>query len=261
MLRSRLSVCLLINDGALVKSTMFKNYKYVGDPLNAVRIFNELNVDEIIVLDIGATKNSKDPDFDLISNISSQCRMPLCYGGGIRDINTIMKLISLGVEKVALGSSSFIFPDLIREASDMIGSQSVVAVLDVARTRFTKRLTCKYLNGKRDSRKDPLEAAKLFTSLGAGEIILQSIDNDGTLNGYDRSIIEIVKKQLNFPITVLGGASSYENIKEISDKFGPLGVSAGSVFVFEGIHRAVLLNYPSKKEKILMTNSFNSQQK
>ena len=134
-------------------------------------------------------------------------------------------------------------------------------MLDVERTRFTKRLTCKYLNGKKDSRKDPLEAAKLFTSLGAGEILLQSIDNDGTLNGYDRSIIEIVKKQINYPVTILGGASSYENIKEISDTYGPLGVSAGSVFIFEGIHRAVLLNYPSKKEKILMTNSFNLKQK
>jgi len=254
MLRSRLSVCLLINNGALVKSINFKNYKYVGDPLNAVRIFNELNVDEIIILDIGATRQNKTPDFDLISNISSQCRMPLCYGGGVKDIKTILKLISLGIEKVALGTSLFINPDLIKKASDIVGSQSVVAVLDVTRTRFRKRLTCKYLNGKKDSRKNPFEAAKLFTSLGAGEILLQSIDNDGTLNGYDRSIIKIVKNNINFPITVLGGASSYENIKEISNAYGPLGVSAGSLFVFEGIHRAVLINYPSQREKIAITS-------
>ncbi len=253
MLRSRLSVCLLINEGALVKSTKFKNFKYVGDPLNAVRIFNELNVDELIILDISATRNNKPPDFDLISNISSQCRMPLCYGGGIKDINTIVNLISLGIEKVALGSSCFMQPNLIKQASEIVGSQSVVAVIDVARTRFTKRLICRFLNGKKDSRKDPLEAAKLFTSLGAGEILLQSIDNDGTLKGFDRSILESVKKELNYPITVLGGASSYENIKEISDAYGPLGVSAGSVFVFEGIHKAVLINYPAKEEKILMT--------
>ena len=231
MLRSRLSVCLLINEGALVKSTKFKNFKYVGDPLNTVRIFNELNIDELIILDISATRNNKPPDFDLISNISSQCRMPLCYGGGIKDINTIVNLISLGIEKVALGSSSFIYPNLIKEASEIVGSQSVVAVLDVARTRFTKRLTCKFLNGKKDSRKDPLEAAKFFTSLGAGEILLQSIDNDGTLKGFDRSIVESVKKDFNYPLTILGGASSYENIKEISDAYGPLGVSAGSVFI------------------------------
>ena len=151
MLRTRLSPCLLIKDGALVKSVNFKQHKYVGDPLNAVRIFNELYVDEIIILDISATKNKKKPNFELISNISSQCRMPLCYGGGINDLETILKLVSLGVEKVAIGTAAFINPELIKKASEKVGTQSIVAILDVTKLDF-KRLTCKYMNGKKDSK-------------------------------------------------------------------------------------------------------------
>ena len=149
MLRSRLSPCLLIKDGALVKSINFSNYKYVGDPLNAVRIFNELYVDEIIILDIGASKNNRKPDFELISNISSQCRMPLCYGGGINDLDTIQRLISLGIEKVAIGKSSFDNPELISKASRLVGSQSIVCCLDIAKSRFSRRLSCRFLNGKK----------------------------------------------------------------------------------------------------------------
>ena len=253
MLRTRLSPCLLLKDGALVKSVNFKQHKYVGDPLNTVRIFNELYVDEIIILDISATKNKKKPDFELISNISSQCRMPLCYGGGISDLETILKLVSLGVEKVAIGTSAFKNPDLIKQASEKVGSQSIVAILDVTRTRFSKRLTCKYMNGKKDSKMNPIEAAKKFIKQGAGEILVQSIDNDGTMNGYDENLIKTFIENINYPVTVLGGASSYENIKKISDAFGPLGISAGSIFVFHGIHRAVLINYPSKNKKSFLT--------
>ena len=215
MLRSRLSPCLLINNGALVKSIRFKDYKYIGDPLNAVRIFNELFVDEIIILDISASKNNNPPDFELISDISSQCRMPLCYGGGIKDMETIVKLIGLGVEKIALGSILFSKPDLIKKASEILGSQSVVAVLDIAKSKFRKRFTCKYLNGKKDSKMDPINAANKFISLGAGEILLQSIDRDGTLCGFDKNLIQSVANKINCPLTVLGGASSYENLKDI----------------------------------------------
>ena len=253
MLRSRLSPCLLIKDGALVKSRQFKDFKYVGDPLNAVRIFNELYVDEVIILDISATKENKEPDFELISNISSQCRMPLCYGGGVKNLETIIKLISLGVEKVAIGTSAFKNPKIIEEASKVIGSQSVVVVLDVAKSRFRRNLTCKYLNGSKDSRKSPIEASHYFTNLGAGEILLQSIERDGTLQGYDKKLISLLKENISCPITVLGGGASYENISEISYTFGPIGISAGSLFVFQGIHRAVLINYPTKKEKQSIT--------
>lgn len=254
MLRSRLSPCLLINDGALVKSIKFGNYKYIGDPLNAVRIFNELCVDEIIILDISATKQKKSPDFELISNISSQCRMPLCYGGGINDLETIIKLISLGVEKLAIGTSAFTNTKLIEEASKVVGSQSIVVVLDIAKSRFRKQLTCKYSNGRKNAKINPLEAAKLFTQLGAGEILIQSIDSDGTLQGFNMNLINLMTKNINYPVTVLGGASSYENIKEVSDSFGPIGISAGSLFVFQGVHRAVLLNYPTRDEKIIITS-------
>ena len=254
MLRSRLSPCLLIKEGALVKSINFKNFKYVGDPLNAVRIFNELYVDEIIILDIDATQNNRKPDFKLISNISSQCRMPLCYGGGINDLDTILELISLGVEKVALGTSAFTNPELIRDAALKIGSQSVVVVLDIGKSRFSKKLTCKYLNGRKNAKKDPLEAANYFNKLGAGEILIQSIERDGTLEGFDKELIKSLTNNINYPVTVLGGASSYENIKEISENFGPIGISAGSLFVFQGVHKAVLINYPNLEEKKGMTS-------
>ena len=179
--------------------------------------------------------------------------MPLCYGGGINDLETILKLVSLGVEKVAIGTSAFINPDLIKQASEKVGSQSLVAILDVTKTRFSKRLTCKYMNGKKDSKMNPIEAAKNFIKQGAGEILVQSIDNDGTMNGYDEDLIKTFMDNINYPVTVLGGASSYENIKKISDNFGPLGISAGSIFVFQGIHKAVLINYPSKNEKLFLT--------
>mgnify|MGYP001239916235 CR=1 FL=1 len=259
MLRSRLSPCLLINDGALVKSINFSNYKYVGDPLNAVRIFNELYVDEIIILDISASRNNKQPDFDLISNISSQCRMPLCYGGGIKDLDTIQKLISLGIEKVAIGKSSFDNPKLIEKASKLVGSQSIVCCLDIARSRFSKRLSCRYLNGKKDSRKHPILAANELINLGAGEIIFQSIENDGKKCGYDQYLIRSLVENINYPVTILGGASSYENIREISDNFGPIGISAGSIFVFQGIHSAVLINYPDSNEKKRLTTAKNQK--
>ena len=179
--------------------------------------------------------------------------MPLCYGGGINDLETILKLVSLGVEKVAIGTAAFINPELIKQASEKVGTQSIVAILDVTKTRFSKRLTCKYMNGKKDSKMNPIEAAKNFIKQGAGEILVQSIDNDGTMNGYDEDLIKTFMDNINYPVTVLGGASSYENIKKISDSFGPLGISAGSIFVFHGIHKAVLINYPSKNEKIFLT--------
>ena len=254
MLRSRLTPCLLINNGALVKSIRFKDYKYIGDPLNAVRIFNELFVDEIIILDISATKYNRGPDFELISDISSQCRMPLCYGGGIKDLGTIVKLIGLGVEKIALGSVLFTNPDLIKKASEILGSQSVVAVLDVEKSRFRKRSTCKYLNATKDSKLTPIQAANKFISMGAGEILLQSIDKDGTLTGFDEKLIESLFYKINCPLTVLGGAASYENIKKMAYNYGPIGISAGSLFVFQGIHKAVLINYPDRNEKITFTS-------
>jgi len=249
MLRPRLIPCLLVQNGGLVKTVNFANPKYVGDPINAVRIFNEKEVDELVVLDIDATIKRDEPDYQLISHLASECRMPLCYGGGVQTVTQIEKIISLGVEKVAVSSAVIENPKLISDAAIRVGSQSLVVVIDVRKTGLLCRHEVVTHNGSRRTGLNPVEFASYMAELGAGEIVINSVDRDGEMKGYDLDLVEQVRQKINLPLTVLGGAGSLDDFRGLIDRFGLIGAAAGSLFVFKGKYRAVLINYPNRAEK------------
>ena len=248
MLRPRVIPCLLVKNGGLVKTVGFGKPKYVGDPINAVRIFNEKAVDEIFVADIDATVLGKEPDYGLVEKLAVECRMPLCYGGGVRSVEQAERLISMGVEKVALSSAALADPTLVTRMANVVGSQSVVTVLDVRREKGGAPMVFTH-NGQRPVRRSATDAAKLMADSGAGEIIVNSIDNDGAMQGYDMPLIADVLAAVSVPVTALGGAGSLQHIKSLVERFGIVGAAAGSLFVFKGVYRAVLINYPSRTEK------------
>ena len=249
MLRPRITPCLLIKDHGLVKTRQFKEPKYVGDPINAVRIFNEKEVDEIMVVDIDASVQQCEPDYTLIKNLAAECRMPLCYGGGVKSVNQVERIIALGVEKVAISSAALEDPQLINSSAKVVGNQSVVVVLDVMRDPKTGKWEIFTHNATRATKRDPVDTAKQMEQLGAGEIILNSINRDGMMNGYDLELVQSVRKSVGVPMTVLGGAGSLKDIQALFASFGILGAAAGSLFVFKGVYRAVLINYPSRADK------------
>lgn len=249
MLRPRLIPCLLVQNGGLVKTRKFGDPKYVGDPINAVRIFNEKEVDELVVLDIDATRLGREPNYEMIANLAVECRMPLCYGGGVTTSAQVEKIIGLGVEKVALSAAAAADPQLIAEAAAKVGSQSIVVVLDVKRTGLLKRYEVVTHNGSRRSGLDPAEFAASVEAAGAGEIVVNSVDNDGEMTGYDRDLIAKIREAVSLPMTVLGGAGSLEDIERLYAEHGVIGAAAGSLFVFKGKYRAVLINYPNRAEK------------
>lgn len=248
MLRPRIIPSLLLHDNGLVKTVNFKNGKYVGDPINAVKIFNEKEVDELAVFDIDATVLNKEPDYVLIEKLASQSRMPLCYGGGVKTVEQAQRIFGLGIEKIALSSAIVQRPELITEIADRVGSQSVIVVLDVK-----KKLLGGYEvythNGKKSTGLNPFKFVEEAERLGAGEIIINSIDHDGVMKGYDMNLIDKVREKISLPMTVLGGAGSLDDIGKVINKHGVIGVAAGSLFVFKGIYKAVLINYPKRSEK------------
>lgn len=248
MLAPRLIPCLLVHNKGLVKSRKFGDHKYVGDPINAVRIFNEKEVDELIVLDIDASKNKLEPDYSMIAHLAAECRMPLCYGGGINSVEQAKKIFSLGVEKIAISSSAIKQPDLVSRIAEQVGNQSVVVVIDVKKKLFGGYEVVTE-NGKKGSGYDPVEFAIDVQNRGAGEIVLQSVDNDGMQNGYDLNLIDKVRQQVHIPMTVIGGAGSIDHFEQVVQKHGIIGLAAGSFFVFKGKFRAVLISYPSPDEK------------
>ena len=248
MLRPRLIPCLLVRDQGLVKTIRFKDERYVGDPINAVRIFNEKEVDELVVLDIDATRDSREPDYRMIEGLAAECNMPLCYGGGVKTPEQVLRIVGLGVEKVALSSAAVENPSLITAAAEYVGNQSVVVVLDVKKRmlgRYEIRTHC----GQRKTGLCPVEFAARLEDLGAGEVVINSIDNDGRMEGYDLSLIAKVREATGLPLTVLGGAGSLDDIAGVVREHGVIGVAAGSLFVFKGTYRAVLINYPNRQEK------------
>ena len=249
MLRPRLIPCLLVRNHGLVKTVNFKNGKYVGDPINAVRIFNEKEVDELIVLDIDATREHREPDYILIEHLAEECRMPLCYGGGIKTAEQARRISGLGVEKVALSSSAVENPQLVSDAAACLGNQSVVAVLDVKKRTTGTGYDVWIFNGEKNTGMNPMELGCQLERLGAGEIVVNSIDNDGVMKGYDQSLAEEMRRLIHVPLTILGGAGSLQDIRGLFDKFGAIGAAAGSLFVFKGVYRAVLINYPNRAEK------------
>ncbi len=262
MLYPRIIPCLLVHKKGLVKTTKFKEPKYVGDPINAVKIFNEKEVDEIIVVDIDASRQEKEPDYQLIENLAIECRMPLCYGGGIKNVEQAQRIFSLGVEKIAISSAAISNPSLITEMAERVGRQSVVVVLDVKKRLLGGKYEIYTHNGMRATGIDPIIFAKQAEELGAGEIVINSIDQDGMMKGYDHSLINKIREVISIPLTVLGGAGSLEDIGQIIQQHGIIGVAAGSLFVFKGKFRAVLINYPVPFEKKnLLTNYFTKNWK
>jgi len=249
MLRPRIIPCLLVRKGGLVKTVRFGESKYVGDPLNAVRIFNERQVDELMVVDIDATVNGKEPNYEMISNLAAECRMPLCYGGGVKTVDQVERLITLGVEKIAIGSAAIEKPDLIVQAAARVGSQSIVGVVDVRSTGFFRSYEVVTMNGRKRTGFEPTDYAHILENLGAGEILLNSVDCDGEMKGYDFNLIDQVKKAVKVPLTVLGGAGSLYDIKKLVQRYPVIGAAAGSLFVFKGKYKAVLINYPTQIEK------------
>ncbi len=248
MLFPRIIPCLLVKNKGLVKTIKFKDPKYVGDPINAVKIFNEKVVDELIVLDIDATVENREPDYAMIENLANECRMPLCYGGGIKTAEQAKRILSLGVEKVALSSVAFDNPNLIREIASEVGSQSVVVVFDVKKKLFGGYDIYTH-NASNKLKLDLIEYVSKVQSLGAGEVVINSIDNDGTMKGYDLDLIDKVKEKVKVPMTVLGGAGSVEDIRGLVNRYGIIGSAVGSLFVFKGRYKAVLINYPSLEVK------------
>jgi cyclase len=248
MLRSRIIPCLLVRNKGLVKTVQFKESKYVGDPLNAVKIFNEKEVDELIVLDIDATKENRAPNFKMIEDLAVECRMPLCYGGGIKTVEQAKKIIKLGAEKIALSSIIFENRNRIKEIADAVGVQSVIAVLDVKKKGLFGKYQVYINNGKKATGEDPVSIAKELETLGVGEVVINSIDNDGMMKGYDLKLIDLIRDAINLPLTILGGAGTIQDIKQLIQKHKVIGAAAGSLFVFKGKYRAVLINYPTKEE-------------
>ena len=252
MLATRIIPCLLIRDGGLVKTIQFSNPKYVGDPLNAVKIFNEKEVDELIILDIDASTLDVEPNYALIKKIALECRMPLCYGGGIKTADQAEKIIQLGVEKIAIGSGIMENQAMVQESSRRLGLQSIVAIMDVKKTGLIGRHEVFVSNGRLGTKMQPVDYAGMLNNCGVGEIIVNSIDRDGTMTGYDIDLIKTIRSKVNMPITALGGAGSLEHIKKLLSIGENIGAAAGSFFVFKGRHRAVLIQYPAYSERQLL---------
>ena len=247
MRRARVIPCLLVQGRSLVKTVRFKDPRYIGDPINAVRIFNEKEVDELILLDISAVRQGKPPDLKLIAEIAGECFMPLCYGGGIRSLDDVKTILSVGAEKIAVNTTAVEKPSFVRETADAVGSQSIVVSIDVTRTPAGEYEVVSR-GGSRWMGVDPVTCALQMEELGAGELMVNSIDRDGTLSGYDLDLIGSVARAVKIPVIASGGAARTRDFSDAVKIAGASAVAAGSLFVYYGRHRAVLINYPSAAE-------------
>ncbi|MFM2010529.1 MAG: hypothetical protein RLZZ479_920, partial [Bacteroidota bacterium] len=228
----------------LVKGIKFKDHKYIGDPINAVKIFNEKEVDELVFLDIEATERKNGPNFDLLNDIATEAFIPFAYGGGITTKAQAARLFQLGVEKVIINSAAYEDPELIEELSNEFGSQSITVCVDVKRN-FWGKYEVFIKNGKLKTNQSPIEYAKRMQDLGAGELIISSIDKDGTNSGYDIDLLKSITDQVNVPVVALGGASNLDDFKQAVTQANVSAVAAGDIFVFNGKHKAVLITYPA----------------
>lgn len=247
MLRTRVMPCLLLKDGALVKTVKFKDPGYIGDPINAIRIYNEKEVDELILLDITATLENRKPPFQVLSEISSECFMPVAYGGGVRNLDDIKTIFGLGIEKVALNTYAMEQPDFIRAAADKFGSQSIVVSIDVCKKAFGRYEVYTW-SGRKATGLDPVKFAVQMEEMGAGEILLTSIDRDGTQEGYDIELIKKVTSAVSMPVIACGGAGKVEDFGAAVKQGGASACAAGSMVVYFGRNRAVLINFPARSE-------------
>ena len=249
MLRPRIIPCLLVHNRGLVKTVAFKDPKYVGDPINAVKIFNEKEADELAVFDIDASARNAEPDFKMVANLAAECRMPLCYGGGVKTVAQARRIIGLGVEKIAISSAAIETPELVSAAAQEIGSQSVVVVIDVRKDPKTGQDLAWTHNGTRNTGRRLIDVAQQVEALGAGEIVVNSIDNDGKMKGYDLALARSLRQAVQLPITLLGGAGSLADIGALVAACGVVGAAVGSLFVFKGPYKAVLISYPAPQKK------------
>ncbi|OFY18581.1 MAG: imidazole glycerol phosphate synthase subunit HisF [Bacteroidetes bacterium GWF2_33_38] len=247
MFRPRIIPILLLSGQSLVKSKEFKNYRYIGDPINAVRIFNDLKADELVFLDITATKEKRLISLDFVKNVGEEANMPFAVGGGIRTKKDIQDIIGAGAEKVIINSYAVDNPDFIREASETFGSSTIVVCIDVKKKMFGKIQTWT-VSGTKSTGYSPVEFAKLMEEKGAGEIIIQSIEKDGMMEGYDIELIKQISEAVKIPIVALGGAGNLNHLKQAYIQGFANGLAAGSIFVYHGKNKGVLINYPEKSE-------------
>jgi len=243
---------LLLKNSGLVKTVQFKNPVYVGDPINAVKIFNDKEVDELIFLDITAGITKKGPPLKLIADIAGECFMPLCYGGGIKNIEQIREILNLGVEKVSINTHAAKNSGFIREASEKFGSSTIVVSIDVKKNFFGKY---EVFSDSGKTKTDPVKFAVEMNKCGAGELLLNSIDRDGTMNGYDLELLKKVSSEVDIPVVACGGAGNLQHFKSAIQLGGASAVAAGSMFVFHGPHKGVLISYPSQEE---LKKTFNN---
>jgi cyclase len=247
MLRTRIIPVLLLKEGGLVKGKQFKNHKYVGDPINAVKIFNEKEVDELFFLDISITQENRQLDYNLIADIASEAFMPFGYGGGIKTVPQVERLFSIGVEKVIINTTAFLDSKIIKEAVKVAGSQSIVVSIDVKKSLFNGYEV--YIqNGKVKTKLDPVTYAKKMEDCGVGEIMVNSIDREGTGKGYDLELLKIVTKAVNIPVVGLGGAGCLQDLADAKNQTNISGLAAGDLFIFHGKHKAFLITYPKYSE-------------
>jgi len=245
MVNVRVIPCLLYDGSGLVKTVRFKDPVYIGDATNAIRIFNEKEVDELIILDIKATVKKKRPNIELIKKIASECFMPLCYGGGITTLQDIKDVVSAGVEKVSLNTIAVENPFFVKEAAKTYGGSTIVVTIDYKKNLFGK-LIVTGVGGSYKSKYDPVEFAQLVEEMGAGEIVVNSIERDGTMSGYDIETLSKITSKVMIPVIAMGGAGKHEDFSEAIKKAHVSAVAAGSMFVFQGKYKAVLINYPDR---------------
>lgn len=246
--RPRIIPVLLIDDRDLIKTVQFKNRTYLGDPVNAVKIFNRKRIDELSVLDIGATKNNREPDFELFRDIASEAFMPLSCGGGITTLEQIKTLLAIGYEKVVINTGLIKNPSIFKQAAEMFGRQSVVASIDAIVVNGTYK--CVIADGKEVIDKSPDALAREAEELGAGEIIINSVDRDGMMQGYDLDLVKRVVGAVRIPVTALGGAGGINDLKGVLDEGKAHAAAGGSMFVYYGRLKAILITAPSEEELI-----------
>jgi cyclase len=247
MFRPRIIPVLLLKNQGLVKSVSFKNHRYIGDPINAVKIFNDLKADELVFLDILANRENRIISLDFVKNVGEEANMPFAAGGGITTLEQIKAIIAAGAEKVVINTKAFYEPDFIRSASETFGSSTIVVCIDVKKNFLGKEQTW-ILSGNKPTGIEPIEFAQLIEAKGAGEIIIQSIDRDGTMNGYDIPLIRKLSKAVSIPVIALGGAGNLEHLKQAYREGFANGLAAGSIFVYHGARNGILINYPEKEE-------------
>jgi len=247
MFRPRVIPVLLLKNLGLVKSVKFKDYRYIGDPINAVKLFNDLGADELAFLDILASNETRSISLDFVRRVGDEANMPFSVGGGIRSINEIQEILSAGAEKVILNTIAAETPEFIKGASKEFGCSTITVSIDVKKSLFGKELVYVY-SGRKATKYDPVNFAKLMEDQGAGEIIINSIEQDGMMNGYDILLIKRISEAVRIPVVALGGAGNNNDLRKAVLEGYASGVAAGSLFVYHGPRRAVLINYPTQEE-------------